>query len=69
MYFLFSGEGSTDLGVGTSAALICEGDEYLPGPMAVIADQVVEARHAYSLLEAEGCGYVSEQRLAERAGE
>src|SRR5947209_6911787 len=69
MYFLFSGEGITDLGVGTSAALICEADDYLPGPMTVIADQVVEARHKYSPLDVEGCGYVSEQGLTQRAEE
>jgi hypothetical protein len=69
MYFLFSGEGTTDLGIGTSAAFICEGHEYLPGPMTVIADQVVQARQMYSPLEAGGCGYVSEQRFVQRAGE
>jgi hypothetical protein len=69
MYFLFSGEGITDVGVGTSAALVCEGDEFLAGPMAVIADQVVEARHRYSPLSAGGCGYLSEQGLTLRAAE
>ena len=69
MYFLFSGEGSTDLGIGTSAAFLCEGHEFLPGPMTVIADQVVQARQKYSPLEARGCGYVSEQNLIQRAGE
>jgi hypothetical protein len=69
MYFLFSGEGATDLGVGMSSALICEGEEYLPGPMTLIADQIVEAKHKYFLLEAGCCGYISEQNLTQRAGE
>ena len=69
MYFLFSGEGPTDLGVGTSAALICEGPEYLPGPMTIMADQVVQAKRGYSPLEKGCCRYVSEQRLNQRAGE
>ena len=69
MYFLFSGEGPTDLGVGTSAAPICEGDDFLPGPMTIMADQVVQAKHGYSPLEKGCCGYVSEKRLNQRAGE
>lgn len=69
MYFLFSGEGATDMGVGKSAALVCEGDDYLPGPMGVIADQVVESRHGYNPLAAGICGFVSEQELTRRAAE
>ncbi len=41
MYFLFNGEGPTDMGVGTSAAVICEGEDYRCGPMAAIVDQIV----------------------------
>lgn len=69
MYFLFSGEGITDLGSGISSAFICEGDDYLPGPMAIFADRIVELRHEYSPLDAGGCGYVSEQNLVHRAEE
>jgi hypothetical protein len=71
MYFLFSGEGPTDLGVGTGAAMICEGDEYQCGPMAIIIDQIVEShpRHRYSPLDSRCCGCVSEHHLADRAGE
>jgi len=50
MYILFSGEGATDLGVGTGAALVCEGDEFAHGPMAIIVDQIVEDRQGYSLI-------------------
>jgi hypothetical protein len=69
MYFLLSGEGPTDMGVGTSAVVICEGEEYLYGPMAVVVDQIVEShqKHQYSPLASQCCGYVSEHRLAARA--
>ena len=51
MYFLFSGEGPTYFGIGSGTAVICAALEFLPGPMAVIVDQIVEQRHGYSLLE------------------
>lgn len=69
MFLLFSGEGITDLSAGNGNALVCEGEAFVPGPMAIFADQVVEARFDYSALESGGCGYVSEHRLTERAGE
>ena len=69
MYFLFSGEGPTDMGVGTGATVICEGEDYQCGPMAIIVDQIVENRHKYSLFEAQCCGYVSEQSITARASE
>jgi len=71
MYFLFSGEGPTDMGVGTGAAVICEGDDYQTGPMAVIVDQIVERhpRHQYSPLDSQYCGFVSERQLVARAAE
>ena len=43
MFFLLSGEGVTDIGAGKNNAGVCEGDDFLVGPMAVIVDQVVEA--------------------------
>ncbi|MGD0900894.1 MAG: hypothetical protein ABR915_23930 [Thermoguttaceae bacterium] len=69
MYFLLSGEGPRDMGVGTGAAVICEGEDYLYGPMAVITDHIVEQHDHYSLLDAQCCGFVSEHHLAARAGE
>ncbi len=69
MYFLFSGEGSTDLGTCANQRRHCEGDEYLHGPMTVIADQIVKKRHGYSILESSHFGFVSKGELAERASE
>src|SRR5690242_4954435 len=69
MYVLLSGEGPTDVGAGKDASPVCEGDAFLQGPMAVIVDQVVEGKLGYSVLDCASCGFVSEHRLAQRAGE
>lgn len=69
MYILFSGEGPTDLGSSADASVICEGERYLYGPMAVIVDRIVEDRYEYSPLEAQACGFVSENQLSTRANE
>jgi len=69
MYFLFSGEGPTDLGLCADDAATCEGDEYQHGPMTVMVDQIVERRHHYSLLETGHYGFVSRHTLVDRANE
>ena len=69
MYVLLSGEGPTDLGSAAGTALVCEGENYLHGPMAVIVDQIVEDRYAYSPIVTGACGFVSEGQLAAAAGE
>jgi len=69
MYFLFSGEGPTDLGIGVGNAELYEGDGYHHGPMTVIVDQIVEEKHEYSLLETGYCGFVPKQMLVGRASE
>ena len=67
MYFLFSGEGPTDLGLCADDAATCEGDEYQHGPMTVMVDQIVQRRHGYSLLETGHYGFVSRSTLVKRA--
>lgn len=69
MYFLFSGEGPTDLGLCAHEADSCEGSEYLHGPMTVMVDHIVQHRHDYSLLESGHFGFVSRQLLVKRASE
>jgi hypothetical protein len=69
MYFLFSGEGATDLGEGRPGPVIAERADFLYGPMAILVDHIVESRHDYSLLEAACCGYLSEVHLTARGGE
>ncbi len=69
MYFLFSGEGATDLGACSDGALACEGDRYQHGPMTVIVDRVVRAKLGYSLLDSPYYGFLAERGLADRASE
>jgi len=57
MYFFFSGEGATDLG-----NLGLEND-YQPGPLACIADQIVEEHYDYSFLESGLAVYVHRAEL------
>ena len=68
MFFLLSGEGVTDMGAGPRAATICEGEDFLVGPMASIVAKVVEAKHHYSILDG-ACGFISEGSVAHRAKE
>ena len=55
------------MGIGTGASMICEGDQFAPGPMAIIVDQIVEDRQGYSPLASSTCGIISEHSLADRA--
>lgn len=69
MHFLFSGEGPTDLGVCSNGAHFCDGESFLPGPMAMMIDQFVELQHGYSPLDAGVCRFVPEATLVDRAAE
>jgi hypothetical protein len=67
MRLWLSGEGPTDLGTMRPGLA---GDEFRPGPMAVIVDHLAEARVGYSLLETHQAGgdcirYVRETELAQ----
>ncbi len=68
MFFLLSGEGGTDIGAGRGNAAICESDDFLAGPMAVVVDKIVEAKHNYCLLDG-ACGFIPERIVADRARE
>jgi len=67
MYFLFSGEGSTDTGSGNVIDTICEGDNYEPGPMAVITDQLYRSKHGKSFISDRQCGFISKNALQKKA--
>ena len=69
MYFLFSGEGPTDLGLCANKGNACDGQAYNHGPMTIIVDQIVEEEHGYSFLAGTHYGYVSKRMLVERAAE
>jgi hypothetical protein len=69
MFFLLSGEGITDLGIGKRGVAVSEGEDFVVGPMTVIVDQIVEKRLGYSICEVGCFGYVSEDYVANKAGE
>lgn len=69
MYFLFSGEGPTDLGQCHSGTYECDGEAFDHGPMTIIVDQIVEAKHGYSFLDGEHFGFVSKHTLVAGADE
>ena len=67
MYFRFSGEGHTDLGLCAMAAAHCQGSDYLPGPLAIMVSQIVEDSQGYSIIECEQCGFTPEEELVRKA--
>ncbi len=67
MYFLFSGEGSTDMGTGKHNNRICEGDDYEPGPMALLIEQLVTAKKRSSSVLQGQCGFLPKTALVKRA--
>ena len=69
MYFLFSGEGATDLGVSSGNSIVSEGSEYQYGPLTIFVDQIVEECCRFSLLESQHYGFISKQTLKQRADE
>ena len=69
MYFLFSGEGPTDLGYCVGDSNACEAADYVHGPMTIFVDQIVETLDRYSFLDSANYGFVSKTLLVERAKE
>lgn len=69
MFFLLSGEGITDVGLANADADICEGEDYVVGPMAIIVEKIVEAQHDYYFIQDGACGFISERTVAQRARE
>ena len=63
MYFVLSGEGPSDIGTCNVESNQCSGDEFVPGAMAVIVDQLVEISHGYSFLESGHYLFVNESQL------
>ena len=67
MYFLFSGEGSTDMGKGPDNSRICEGEDYKLGPMALIVEQIVSDKHKFSPIKQNRCGFIPKGLLMKKA--
>ncbi|WP_337174958.1 hypothetical protein [Paludisphaera sp.] len=55
MYLLLSGEGATDLGTGLRAGELSEGDQFLPGPLALMIASIVEHHFGFRLTEYVNC--------------
>jgi len=67
VFFLFSGEGPTDLGVCENDADECDGEDFKHGPMAVLVNLLFEAVRRNSFLDSGHCGFVSKRELVNRA--
>jgi len=67
MFFLFSGEGPTDLGTCIHPDIINHGENYLYGPLAVVVDQIVKERHSCSFIELGVFAFVPAAMLVEHA--
>ncbi len=68
MYLLLSGEGPSDIGACVSPSNPCEGDDFKPGPMSLIIDQLVESAQGFEFSHLQsGCiGFLSETSLASK---
>jgi len=71
MYLLLSGEGPTDIGYCNMALRQCKGSEFLPGPMAVMVDKLVEQAQGYELSHIDSglVEFVSEKYLVDGAAD
>ncbi len=69
MFFLFSGEGPTDLGHCVGHSEVCVGADYLHGPLALFVDRLVQAKHHYTPLESGKFGFASKSALMNRASQ
>jgi hypothetical protein len=64
MIMVLSGEGPTDIGTCANALGECSGDDFRPGPMAVVIDKLAELIAGYSLLAAGALEFISEGNIA-----
>lgn len=69
MIVVLSGEGLTDLGGCANAQGVCSGEEFSPGPMCVLLNQLLQEPLGYSLLGTtpDAFHFISETALIERA--
>ncbi|KAB8044423.1 hypothetical protein [Janthinobacterium aquaticum] len=70
MILILSGEGPSDLGCCTNAQGHCSGDDFQPGPLAVLLDQLITPALGYALSDhADGIQFISKARLIDLATE
>jgi hypothetical protein len=67
MHLLISGEGASDIGVCNHSLSICQKDNFVKGPMAIVIDKLIEhyLEYEYSHLEYDNFTFVSERFLAD----
>jgi len=64
LILLLSGEGKTDIGECGNQAEQCGMENFVPGPMAIFIDQLVEKKFQFSCLEAGNVRFINEHTLA-----
>jgi len=64
LILLMSGEGVSDIGACDNQSVFCECPSFIPGPMAIFVDQLVEAKFSYSCLEFGCIRFISEHALS-----
>ena len=73
MFFLLSGEGSSDMGVCNNEVDFCEmryeGNSFVPGPMALLIDILVQNELEYSPIDYYSIGYIPKQAIKKKAEE
>jgi len=69
MLLLLSGEGPTDLGFCSNSQTKCDGQDFMPGPLTLLIDQLFGERLGYSVLEIGAFRFVGKTALVERAAE
>lgn len=64
MILLLSGEGKTDIGECGNQSRYCDVESFVPGPMAIFIDQLVEKKLQFSCLENGYVRFINEHALA-----
>ncbi len=64
MILLLSGEGASDIGKCSISIDFCDTNLFVPGPMALFVDQLLESKLNYSLLDMGAIRFISEHGLS-----
>ena len=67
MMLLLRGEGPSDIGTCRGCFPPCEGEQFLPGPMSIIVDQLTEQKCGYSLLDVGAVCFFDEHEVSVRS--
>jgi hypothetical protein len=64
MFFLFSGEGSTDIGTFVIPGVINTDENFHHGPLVIVVDQIVEQKYKYSIIDTKAIAFVPKKMLS-----